>query len=124
MGGSYVLDRLRRFEVQARCACWLAIASLAPLIVALWQMLKRFDSQIGRIIYGAEGNFVPALAVIVLASLVPAMLGFVLGWNSAGQRRNDRSSRSWLGFFLGGAVVSADIILMLAFYMLRLERPM
>jgi uncharacterized membrane protein len=119
-----VLDRLRRFEVQASCASWLAIVSLVPFVAALWLTGTRYHAQLGRIIYGSEGRFVPVFAATVLASLAPAALGLVLGWNSAGQRRNDRSSRSWLGFFLGGAVVSADIVLLLAFYMLRLERPM
>ncbi len=123
VGGPNVLGSLRRFEVQARVALWLAIVSLAPMFAAVWLALTRYDGQLGRIIYGAEGRFVPAFAGAVLASLLPAALGFLFGWSSAGQRRNDRSSSSWLGFFLGGSVATCDVILLLAFYMLRLERP-
>ena len=119
-----MLDRLRRFEVQASWALRLAVVSLAPFVAAVWLAMSRYDGQVGRIIYGAKGQFVLAFAVAVLASLAPAVIGFILGLNSAGQRRNDRSSRSWMGFFLGGAILSADVVLLLAFYMLRLERPM
>ena len=58
---------------------------------------------------------------MVLCSSLPAFVGFVLGWNSAGQRRNDKPMRSWVGFFVGGGVVTLDVVLMLAFYLLRLQ---
>ncbi len=119
-----MLDRLRRFEVQANWALCSAIVSLVPFFAAAWLAASRYDSTLGRIIYGAKGQFVLAFAVALVASVAPAAVGFLLGLNSASQRRNDQSSRSWTGFFLGGAILSADIVLLIAFYMLRLERPM
>jgi len=117
------LGRLRRYDIQAGYAFWLAIASVAPLLAALWLTWGRYNPVLGRIVYGSQGRFVQAFLGCVLLSMIPAALGLMLGWNSAGQRRNDRSSRSWTGFVLGGGVLTCDLILLIAFYMLRLEKP-
>lgn len=115
------LGSLRRFEVQARVSVVLAVISVFPLVIAAALVYRNYHSELGQIVYGAEGRFVPLFLGMVLCSLIPAFLGFVLGWNSAGQRRNDKPMRSWVGFFVGGGVVTLDIILMLAFYVLRLQ---
>lgn len=116
-----MFDVLRKFEVQARYAMVLALGSVAPCAFALFLGWTRFDLTLGRIVYGSQGKFVIAFVGCVLLSLAPGALAFVLGLNSAGQKRNDRSGQSWLGFFLGGLVLTADLILLIAFYMLRLK---
>ena len=118
-----MIERLRRYEVQASYALGLAIASIFPFLAAAYLAASRYDAVLSRIIYGAKGKFVPAFGVCVLLSLVAAGLAFLLGWSSAGQRRNNKSGRSWLGFFLGGLIATLDIILLAAFVMLRLEKP-
>jgi len=112
---------LRKFEVQARAASVLALASLAPCLAALLLSWKRFDVTLGRIVYGGQGRFVLAFAGCVLASLALGFVAFVFGLNSAGQKRNDRSGQSWMGFFVGGAVLTINLVLLIAFYMLRLK---
>lgn len=114
---------LRRYDVQARYALGLAIASIPPFVGAAFLAMRNYEPQLGQIVYGQGGFFLPAFAGCALLSIAPAALGFVLGLNSAGQRRNDNSRRSWIGFFVGGAIVSLDIVLLIAFVMLRLERP-
>jgi len=118
-----VLGSLRRYDVQGQWAFALTMIALAPCAVALWLGLRNFDATMGRIIYGSQGRFLPAFVACVLLSLGPAGVAFVLGLNSAGQRRNIHSQRSWLAFFVGGAIFTLDLILLIAFYMLRLERP-
>lgn len=114
-------SHLRRFDVQAQYAVILSIVSAIPGLFGFYLVCGRYDGQLRQIIYGAEGRFVLALGACMVASALPAAIAFVLGWSSAGQRRNDRQRRSWFGFFLGGAVLTMDAILMLAFVMLRLE---
>ena len=81
-----------------------------------------YDSLLGRIRYGSKGFFLVSFAGCVLVSMAIAFLGFCAGLEqAAGQTRNDRSTASWAGFFVGGAALSANIILLLAFYMLRLR---
>ena len=117
------IGHLRRYDVQANYAFGLSLASVIPFVVAAWLAFTRYDGTLGQIIHGEQGQFVPAFAGCVLLSMIPGTLGFLLGWNSAGQRRNDKPGRSWIGFFLGGGVLTLDLVLLLAFFMLRLERP-
>ena len=116
-----MFDRIRRYEIQAIWSIALAFVSLGPAAAGAWVVLRNYNDQLGRIVYGSGGRFLLVFSGCVVASMAVAFLGFVLGWNSAGQSRNDRSAASWAGFFLGGAALSANIILLLAFYMLRLK---
>ena len=119
-----MFSKLRRYDVQAGWSIVLSILSIIPLVCALMFTWQRYDPVLGRIIYGSAGKFVPVLLVSVLASMFPSALGFVLGLSSAGQRRNDKPGRSWFGFFIGGTVLTLNLILLIAFYMLRLVQPM
>lgn len=115
---------LRRFDVQANYALGLALGSVVPLLGAISLAIKNYNPDVGQIIYGSKGSFVIAYFGCVLASALSAGVGFFFGLNSAGQRRNDKPARSWAGFFLGGSVLTADIILTLAFLILRFKQPM
>ena len=118
------LRRFRRSDVQAAYSLVLAAVSVVPFLVAAALVARNYDPVLGRIVYGSLGQFVPVFLGCVLLSLAPGAVGFVLGWSSALQRRNERLSWSWAGFFLGGTILTADFILLLAFYMIRLERVM
>lgn len=119
-----MFSNLRQYDVQAGWSIVLSILSIIPLACALMFTWQRYDPVLGRIIYGSAGKFVPVLLASVLASMFPSALGFVLGLSSAGQRRNDKPGRSWFGFFIGGTVLTLNLILLIAFYMLRLVQPM
>ena len=115
------LGSLRRYDVQAKYGFALSMVSIVPGVAALWMGWRRFDADLGRIIYGAQGRFVSAFVGCVLLSAAPAALGFIMGWSSAGQRRNNKSGRSWIAFFVGGSVLTLNVVLLIAFYMLRLK---
>lgn len=115
------LENLRRYDVQAKYAFALAIVSIVPSVAALWMGWRNYDANLGKIIYGSQGRFVLAFVGCVLLSMAPAALGFIMGWSSAGQRRNDQSSRSWIAFFVGGSVLTLNVVLLIAFFMLRLK---
>lgn len=115
-----VLGSLRRYDVQAKYALGLVMVSIAPCLAALWLGWARFDAALGRMVYGSQGRFEAAFFGCVLLSMAPAAVGFFMGWNSAGQRRNDQSARSWIAFFVGGSVLTLDVVLLVAFFMLHL----
>lgn len=117
-----MLESLRRYDVQANYALALAVAAIVPFLGAGYLAVSRYDSVLARIIYGSQGKFVIAFATCALLSLAISAVAFVLGWNSAGQRRNDKSGRSWLGFFLGGLLLTLNIVLLAAFWMLKLQK--
>jgi hypothetical protein len=115
---------LRRYDVQAGYAGVLAVLSLVPFAGAVMLALRNYERGLGQIVYGSGGSFLPLFLGCVALSLVPGALAFFLGWNSAGQRRNEKPVWSWAGFFIGGTVLTFDLILLIAFWMLRFEKPM
>ncbi len=114
--------RLRRYDIQASYACVLSAVSVLPFLAAAWLLSRNMRWDLRQIIYNSEGFFFPVFLVCVLASMVPAATAFLLGWSSAGQRRNDRPIQSWVGFFLGGGVLTLDLVLAIAFFMLQLRQ--
>jgi len=117
------LSRFRRFDVQATYALALSVFSAIPCLAAAAVLILKYDSKLGQIVYGSGGKVVPAFLLCVVLSLLPGFAGFLFGLSSAGQRRNDKPNRSWIGFFVGGAVCTVDVILVLAFVLLRFEIP-
>ncbi len=115
---------LRRYDVQARYACVLSLLSVVPFLAAATLVVRNYRPELGQIVYGAESPFLLVFLGCVFLSMIPGVLAFVLGLSSAGQRRNDRSACSWIGFFVGGGVSTCDLILLMALIMLRLAQPM
>ncbi|NOT00550.1 MAG: hypothetical protein HOP29_07970 [Phycisphaerales bacterium] len=110
----------RRYDVQARWAVGVAVTALAPLGVAVWSLLRRYDGQLGAISYSRQGLFLPGFLATIGVTGLMAAVAVVLGFNSAGQRRNDRQGLSWAGFFMGTAVLSLSLIALAAFMSLRM----
>ncbi len=116
------LSNLRRFDVQAKYAAVLAVVSVVPLFSALFLVWRNYNHQLGQIVYGSGGSFIIMLLGCVVASSLPSFSGFVLGWSSAGQRRNETPTKSWIGFFLGAGVLTTNFVILIAFWMLRLKQ--
>lgn len=117
------LRHLRRYDVQATYACILALISVVPLGGASLLAWRNYVPELGQILYVSGTPYLPAFLGSLCASGLCSMVAFILGWNSAGQRRNDKPTRSWLGFFIGGGVLTCNLILLIAFWMLRFQRP-
>lgn len=118
------MGSLKRFDVQANVALALSVFAAVPLLGAVALTIRNYNGDLVQITYGSGSKFVPVLLACLLLSMAPGFVGFILGLNSAGQRRNEKSNRSWLGFFIGGLVLTLDFILLLAFWKLRLEIPL
>ncbi len=111
---------LRRYDVQANYALLLSLVSLLPFVGAVLLAFRNYQPGLGQITYGPKGLFLPAYLGCILLSAAPGAVGFLLGWSSAGQRRNDKPRRSWIGFFVGGTVLTMNLILLITFWMIRL----
>jgi len=117
-----VLASLRKYEVQAGYAAGLAILSVIPLVATIFLMLRNYHSDVRQIVYQSN-NYAFAVLGCIGLSVLSGFLGCLLGYNSAGERRNDRPKRSWIGFLLGGFVITLNVIALVAFVMLRFNHP-
>jgi divalent metal cation (Fe/Co/Zn/Cd) transporter len=115
------MGSLRKLDVQATYSLVLSLASVAPFLAAAFALARNYEPDLRAFVYGAHGKFLIAFLACVGLSALIAAVGFVLGWNSAGQRRNEKSSRSWIGFYVGGLTLTLNIVLLIAFWLLRLQ---
>lgn len=113
---------LRRFDVQARLALGLALAAVVPMVAALYFVKRNYNGDLGQIVY-KNNTYAMGLLGAAALSMLFAAVACALGYVSAGQRINDRPGYSWTGFFVGGAVVTIDFIIVIAFWLLRLHHP-
>ena len=111
---------LRRYDVQANYAPVLSIVAVFPLMAGAILTWRNYHDDVRQIIYASNAYPLVLLACVAL-SVLPSAVGCLFGWSSAGRARNDKPRRSWLGFFLGGAVLTANVIVLIAFLMLRLK---
>jgi len=110
---------IRRFDVQAKWALWFSLASVVTCLGILVLLIRNWDASISLVKYRADGFFQPAYLACSALTMVLAVFGLALGFNSAGQRRNDRQKTSWTGFFIGTFMLAAAIILLAAFWLLK-----
>ena len=114
---------LRRYDVQAKYSVIVSIAAVLPLLAAVFATLSRYQPQLRAIQYGQAGWFKLGFLMCIAAAIFLSVAGAGLGFNSAGQRRNHDQRKSWTGFFIGTGVLSITIIVLSAFWALKLEIP-
>ncbi|GJM24210.1 MAG: hypothetical protein DHS20C16_06250 [Phycisphaerae bacterium] len=113
---------MRRFDVQAKYAMYCsigAILGLGGLAVLIFRNFRKLERAV---VFSRESMFAPAVFVVTAATLLLAATAAMMGFNSAGQKRNTNNKQSWIAFFVGTAAASLTIILfgMFWFYKLRI----
>ena len=111
---------LRRFDVQAKWSVWVSAASVLPCVTMAWLLVRNWRGDIHQIVF-ANPMFQVTYLGCAAATMLLAVFGLVLGFNSAGQRRNELQHRSWLGFFVGSGAFTLGVILVLAFMLLKFQ---
>ena len=98
---------LRRYEDQAKVSVAASLVSVVTLLGLTGIVLRRMVWSEFAVFYGGPTmrGIIGAAAITFLLSVV----GFGFGYNSVGQRRNERQGLSWLGFFVGAAVLVLTI---------------
>ncbi len=109
---------LRRYEDQARISLVASLASAVTFIALVGLILRRLSWAELTVFYGQPTRMAILLATAVTGLL--AVIGFGLGINSVGQRRNERQSLSWTGFFVSSVVMVLTLIVF-AFFTFRGE---
>lgn len=111
---------LRRYDVQARFSVYISTAACLPLLAMMAIMFRHINIEDLAMIVGPKRK----IAVLAAAgvTLLMAAIGFGMGFNSAGQRRNDKPKLSWIGFFISAGVLCITLVLLFLF-MVRAESP-
>lgn len=107
---------LRRYENQALASLVLGIVSCVTLITQAFLVFRHINISEWTVLYGNVNR----RYMVLCTTAVTLLLGFSalgLGFNSAGQRRNERPRTSWVGFFLGVGVVCLAAVIMFFFQM-------
>ncbi len=104
---------LRRYDVQAVVSVYISILAILPLIALAFFIAQQLDFSQWVFYYGKLRKL--AILGSGLAALGLAAIGFGLGLNSAGQRRNDKPMMSWLGFFISAIVICLTLVLLYFF---------
>ena len=111
---------LRRYDVQAKVSLIVSILAVIGCVGLVMLLLRNYDSGLGAIVYGGGSLYAPIILVGTAGTMLLSAIGLVLGFNSAGQRRNETQGRSWAGFFLGTAGLAGAIVCLAMFWFLRL----
>jgi Na+/H+-dicarboxylate symporter len=113
------MTNFRKFDVQARWSLLFSSFAAFCVICIVGLIFRNWNSQLQSIAFGHGTMFQKVIFFIFVVSVLASLFGLALGWNSAGQKRNDKQKASWIGFFLGTAALSITIVCAYAFMTLR-----
>lgn len=105
---------LRRYDTQATVGMYCSLVALLCLAAQVFLIFQHLNPDEWIVFYGPTRRI--AIFVATAATLGMAAIAAGLGFNSAGQRRNDKGQLSWIGFFIGALVFSLSIALFLFFH--------
>jgi hypothetical protein len=97
------------YEMQAKLSVALAIIGGLSTLFGVFCILSRFDYQTFLFTYNPQGKRFLAIGAGLALGLLMGAIGFLVGFNSAGQRLNKQNRLSWTGFFLSAAVIALTI---------------
>ena len=113
---------LRRYDVQARVSVGLSAVSVIFVVAAIAAVFTPsggggYDWSTNTIAYRSGSLRWVALMGSAAVAVALSLTGLSFGANSAGQRRNDRQTLSWIGFFVGAGTLLLTILLLTLFLM-------
>ena len=110
---------LSRYDTQARVGLLIAVVALAGLLAQVAivfnapRSFQGVDMEQLRIYYGPMRKWFVLGATAATVGVAIIAVGF--GYNSAGQRRNDKPGMSWAAFFIGATTISLAVIVFMIF---------
>jgi hypothetical protein len=98
--------KLSKYEDQALLSLILAIVAALSIVLTIGLLFRNFNMETFYVSYSNQGMWLPAMAGSLMFALLVSAVGFFIGLNSAGQKRNKRNRMSWQGFFLNALVIT------------------
>lgn len=106
---------LRKVENQAQVSILASLLSVLPWAAMTFFILKNmWPNKEWVFYYGSKGK--AGILICSALALLLSTIGFGLGLNSAGQRRNEKQQLSWIGFFIGGMILTLTIVVLALFF--------
>lgn len=115
-------EKRNTYEKQSQLSLLLAGVSALFTVGLAGLMYKNFHREYFEIIYAANGKWYPIVLGVIALGLVSGGIGFLIGLNSAGQKRNTKSKLAWQGFF--GNALTVTLTLCLALFFLLTRQPL
>jgi hypothetical protein len=118
------LPNFRLYDTQARFSTFLGVLALIVIPPLAFLVFKTFDRQNSIIWYNAQAKGLtrfrePIIVAMSAAAIGIGVLSGVLGFNSLGQKRNEKQRLSWIGLALGALSVTGAALIL--FTWLRLK---
>lgn len=109
------------YEKQGKLGITLGIVAAAAALGVAYLLFRNYEPEVARIVYGEGSNYILIVIGGLGVALIAAGAGFLLGFNSAGQKRNTNSRLSWMAFFLNAAMIAFVLSLAMVFFLMRLQ---
>ena len=109
------------YEKQGKLGISLGVLALLAALAVGGLLARNYKPEIRQIVYGQGSNYILLIIGGLGVALLAAGAGFMLGFNSAGQKRNTQPRLSWTAFFLNAAVIALTLSLALVFYLMKFE---
>ena len=120
------LPNFRLYDTQATFGATLGVLSFLVIFALAVLVFKNFDRQQKVIWYnpsaaGGLGKYrEPLILTCAAAAVLVGAVAGALGFNSLGQKRNNRQGLSWLGLTLGALSIVLAALVLVAWTKLRL----
>jgi len=108
------------YENQAKLSVGLAGVGALAVVAPLVLIGVNFRSAMAAGVYSPEGKWILAFVAALLGAMLATGVGLIIGFNSAGQKRNTKPRLSWIGFFVNAAVLTLALVAALAFFFMRM----
>jgi len=112
------------YEKQAKLSVVLGAIGAIGTLGAMACILQAFDWSNFWIAYNPHGRRILAIGGGLFVGFVAGAIGFLVGFNSAGQRMNTKNRLAWTGFFLSAAAVTLALCSGVFFYLTRYPIPL
>lgn len=118
------LPNFRQYDTQATFGALLGVFGLMGLAVLTVVTFRNFNTKQGVIWFNPSEGFGRYREMIILSlTAITALIGIIggaLGFNSLGQKRNNKQGLSWTGMMLGAFATIAALVVLFAWLRLKM----
>jgi len=119
------MPNFRLYDTQATFGATLGVLGLLSIFVLGVLVFKNFDTRQKVIWYNPTSKGMtrfrePAVLAVTAATVLVGAIAGALGFNSLGQKRNNRQGMSWLGLALGALSIVLAALALLAWMRMRI----